>query len=343
MLKTLTAGLAAIALCCAPGPTRGQPAGWPSKGGTVTGLELAKRREALIAQCPLIPSISDAEAAKLPIHVTRWGTRGPRVVLIHGGVQGRLGGGPATFFDQQAWGGDGWQVELADRPGFGASPSRGPDDMVRDAVWIADMLGDGANLIGHSWGGAEALLAAARRPEAVRSLVLVEPALFAITEADPSLRDSPAVKAAAAMRTRMLTTAQTPAEYGGMFAKMLGTAADNADKATASASLGTDPAEAAAMGCALLQARMAPFDELQRAIEAVTRAGVPVLIVTGGWNPGFDAAADVLAKLMHGRHLVVRSPNHFVQLANAPDFNREVGTFMREADRTRKSPLAAGQ
>ncbi len=343
MLKTLTAGLAAIALCCAPGPARGQGAGGPHEGGTVTGPELAKRREALIAQCSPIPSISDADAAKLPINVTRWGTKGPRVVLIHGGVQGRLGGGPATFLSQQAWGGDGWRVELADRPGFGQSPSRGPDDMERDAVWIADMLGDDAHLVGHSWGGAEALLAAALRPEAVRSLVLVEPALAAIAEADPSLRDSPAVKAGAVMRARMLMAAQTPAEYGMMFAKMLGTAADNADEATASASLGADPAEAAAMGCALLQARMAPFDELQRAIETVMRAGVPVLIVTGGWNQGFDAAAEVLAKLTHGRHVVVRSPNHFVQLANAPDFNQEVGAFMREADRTRKTPQAAGQ
>lgn len=338
MLKMLTAGLAAIALCCAPGAARSQPASGGSEGGAMSGAELAKRREALIAQCPPVPAPSDAEAAKLPIHVTRWGTEGPRVVLIHGGVQGRLGGGPATFLGQQAWGGDGWRVELVDRPGFGQSPSRGVDDMERDAAWIADMLGDGANLIGHSWGGAEALLAAARRPEAVRSLVLVEPALSAIAEADPSLRDNPAVRAGAAQRARLLATAKTPAEYGAMFARMLGTAADNADKATASASLGTDPAEAAGMGCALLQARMAPFDVLQRAIETVARAKVPVLVVTGGWNGGFDAAADVLAKLTHGRHLIVRSPNHFVQLANARDFNRDVGTFMREAGRARGKP-----
>lgn len=335
MLKMLTAGLAAIALCCAPSGAHGQLA---SGGGAMSGAELAKRREALIAQCPPVPAPSDAEAAKLPIHVTRWGTEGPRVVLIHGGVQGRLGGGPATFSGQQAWGGDGWRVELVDRPGFGQSPSRGVDDMERDAAWIADMLGDGANLIGHSWGSAEALLAAARRSEAVRSLVLVEPALAAVAEADPSLRDNPAVRAGAAQRARLLTTAKTPAEYAAMFARMVGTAADSADKVTASAAVGTDPAEAARMGYALLQARMAPFDALQRAIETVARAKVPVLIVTGGWNEGFDAAADVLAKLTGGRHLVVRSPNHFVQLANAQDFNREVGAFMREADRTRGTP-----
>ena len=338
MPRTLTAGLASIALCCAPAAARSQPAGGPGEAGAMNGAEIAKHREALIAQCPALPALSDAQAAELPIHVTRWGTSGPRVVIIHGGVQGRLGGGPATFAGQQAWGEDGWRVELVDRPGFGQSPSRGPDDMERDAVWISDMLGDGANLIGHSWGGAEALLAAARRPQAVLSLVLVEPALAAVAEADPSLRDDPMVKAGAAQRARLLTTAATPADYAMMFARMLGTDTNNANKATASASLGSDPAEAAAMGCALLRARMAPFGALQRAIETVAQAKIPVLIVTGGWNQSFDAAGDVLAKLLHGRHLVVRSPNHFVQLANAPDFNREVGAFMRDASRAHATP-----
>lgn len=343
MLKTLAAGLAAIALCGAPGAARSQPPSGPGGAGAVTGPDLAKRREALIAQCSPVPAILDAEAAKLLIHVTRSGTEGPRVVLIHGGVQGRLGGGPATFLGQQAWGQDGFRVELVDRPGFGQSPSRGVDDMERNAVWIADMLGDGANLIGHSWGGAEALLAAARRPEAVRSLVLVEPALSAIAEADPSLRDSPEVRAAAAQRAKIMMTAKTPAEFGAMFAKMLGTAAEGGDRATASAAMGSDPAEATALGCALLQGRMAPFEVLRQAIETVARAEVPVLIVTGGWNQGFDAAADVLARLLHGRHVIVRSPNHFVQLANSAEFNQEVGAFMREADRTRGMPQAAPQ
>ncbi len=306
----------------------------------MSGAELAQARASLIAQCPSVPAISDAEAAKLPIHITRWGTSGPRVVLIHGGVQGRLGGGPATFDGQQAWaapaqGADGLRVERVDRPGFGQSPSRGVDDMERDSVWIADLLGSGANLIGHSWGGAEALLAAARRPNAVQSLVLIEPALFDLAEADPSLRDSPAVKAGAAARANMVLHASSPAQYAEMFAKLVGTDAGSASQTKASAAVGLDPAEAAAMGCALLQARMAPVDVLQRAADTVAQAGIPVLIVTGGWNQGFDTAAGVIAKMLHGRHIIVRSPNHFVQLANSADFNRDVGAFMREADRTR--------
>ena len=337
MRRLLTAGLASLVLCGTLAHARGQA---PAGGGGVSGAELAQARERLIAQCPSVPAIPEADAAKLPIHITRWGTSGPRVVLIHGGVQGRLGGGPATFDGQQAWGEpsqgeDGFRVERVDRPGFGQSPSRGVDDMERDSVWIADLLGSGANLIGHSWGGAEALLAAARRPDAVQSLVLVEPALFDLAETDPNLRNNPAVKAGAAARANMVLNASSPAQYAAMFAKLVGTDAGSASQTEASASAGLNPSEAQAMGCALLQARMAPVDVMQRAAGTVAQAGIPVLIVTGGWNHGFDSSGEVIAKMLHGRHIVVRSPNHFVQLANAADFNREVAAFMRDADRMR--------
>lgn len=327
LMLGLTTGLGPV-LCA--GLAYAQPA---AEAAAPDMAELGKHRAALVAQCPATPALDTAQADALPIHVVHWGTEGPRVVIIHGGVQGRLGGGPDTFAKQQAWGSEGFQVELVQRPGFGQSPTRGVDDMDREASWIAGMLGNGANLIGHSWGGADALLAAARRPEAVRSLVLVEPALTAIAEADPALRDSPAVRAGAVMRFRITMSSQTPAEYGEKFAGMLGNGSDGS--ATAPAALGKDQAESTRVGCALLQGKVAPFSEFNAAIETVARANIPVLIVTGGWNPGFDAAADVMARLLHGRHIIVRSPSHFVQLANAADFNTEVGAFMRDADKTR--------
>ena len=301
-----------------------------------TAAQMDAHRAGLIAQCPAIKDVPDAEASRLPIHVTRWGKSGPRVVIIHGGVQGGVGGGPTTFAKQEAWGDEGWRVEAVDRPGFGKSLSRGVDDMARDSIWIADMLDGGANLIGHSWGGAEALLAAARRPDAVRSLVLVEPALTAIVAADPALKNNPAVIAGDRMRARLLMSATTPGEYGASFARMLGSApAGSTETNVAITAMTSDPALAARTGCALLQGRIPEPAVFQKAIMTIAEAHVPVLIVTGGWNPGFDAAADVLARLTHGRHIIVRSPNHFVQLSNPEDFNREVATFMRDASRSK--------
>ena len=107
----------------------------------------------------------------------------------------------------------GWRLKLMDRPGFGQSPSRGPDDMAADAILIADRLGDGSHLIGHSFGGAEALLATARRPDAVRSLILVEPALQPMLSTDPESDADPATQAATAIIMRHLMSAATPAEF----------------------------------------------------------------------------------------------------------------------------------
>ena len=283
-----------------------------------------EKQAALVAQCPAPPSIPEEEASKLPIHVERVGTSGPLVLIIHGGVQGGAGGGPATFVKQKALAEHGWQVAIVDRPGFGQSPSRGVDDMERDAAWIADMLGDGAHLIGHSWGGAETLLAAARRPEAVRSLVLVEPALQVLAMADPAA--DPATKATVGRMAEPMLTSQTPADYALAFIRMLGTNDD-----TTSRMVGNFSAEVATrFGCSILQARMAPPPVLLRAAETVAKAKVPVLLISGGWSPMIEAVCSVTTRLTGGRHASVPSANHFPQLDNATEFNRVIEAFMKE-------------
>ena len=287
---------------------------------------IGDKHAALLAQCPIIPSLPEAEAVKLPINVERFGTSGPLVVVIHGGVQGGLGGGPVTFAKQKALADMGWQVAIADRPGFGQSPTRGPDDMEGDAVWIADLLGDGGNLIGHSWGGAEALLAAARRPEAVRSLILVEPALQGLALIDPMIETEPALKGPIMGLVQPMLSARTPGEYARTFMRdLVGRA--GADSARNMDDL--DEESETRLGCALLRGRMAPPPALRQAAEIVARARIPVLVMTGGWSPAFDAVARVVAHVTGGRQATVTSTNHFPQLENPGDFNAVVDAFMR--------------
>jgi pimeloyl-ACP methyl ester carboxylesterase len=73
------------------------------------------------------------------------------------------------------------RVIALDVPGFGDSPPAGPGfelDAVADrmAGAAAERAGEAFDLIGHSLGGALAVLMASRHPRAVRTLVLVAPA-----------------------------------------------------------------------------------------------------------------------------------------------------------------------
>jgi pimeloyl-ACP methyl ester carboxylesterase len=207
--------------------------------------------------------------------------------------------------------------------------------MEADARWIAPMLGESAHLIGHSFGGAEALLAAALRPAAVRSLILVEPALQPLFMTDPAATQVPAVKADLDRTMGALMAARSPGEYGLAFARSLGTATGGGGTNDAAARLEADPEKATRLGCALLQAGIASPPAMQRAAEAVAQAGIPVLVVTGGWSASTDALGALVAKLTRGQHTVVQSPNHFVQVASAVEFNKVASAFMREADRGR--------
>ncbi len=311
------------------------PAGRSQEAGDPAAA-VARHRAALIAQCPVpLPPPSAEEASKLPINVVHWGGTGPKVLVVHGGVQGGLGGGPRTFARQEALAERGWQLVVVERPGFGRSPSRGLDDMEADSIWIADMLGDGMHLIGHSWGGADALLAAARRPESVRSLTLIEPALQALLLGDPRVKTDPAIRSASAHIMTMMMNAKTPGEYGMTFAKSMGAETEGGAPNAVAAAYQADPEQAERVGCALLMARMAAPDVLRRAAAVVAQARFPVLVVSGGWSPFFDAVGDVAAELTGGRHVKVEAPNHFVQLSSPERFNTLVDTFMREAEQGR--------
>lgn len=295
-----------------------------------TTTELAAANARLIAQCADMPT--PANATELPVHITTWGTKGPTVFFVHGGVQGGLGGGPETFAEQRQLADEGWQLKLIDRPGFGKSPSRGPDDMNADAKLIADSLGNGAHLIGHSWGGAEALLAAARRPDAIRSLILIEPAIHPILQTDPASMQDPEVRRGFQMIARLTLESPTPAAFATSFSKTLGSSNPSAE------ALDAHPEGASALGCALLRGRRASAAEMRSAADTVTRAGIPVLIISGGYSVRQDETDEVLARLMHGQHVVIHSPNHFIQQESAPEFNQAIVAFMRDADRRDHSP-----
>lgn len=294
-------------------------------------ITLGALNPGLLAQCPERPT--PPNAVDLPVHVTKWGDTGPRVLLIHGGVQGGIGGGPSNFQEQKPLADLGWQLELIDRPGFGHSPSRGPDDMVADAILISGLLGDSCHLIGHSFGGAEALLAAAQSSGRVRSLILIEPALQPLVSANAAVEPGHA-KVATELVSKFLLGAKTPAEFALTFAKSMGVAEDgNANPSLVNIS--QDLAKATALGCSLLQARGVSSEDMVVAAKTVRKAAIPTLVISGGYSEGQTATAEGVAAATNGTHVIVPCTSHFVQQANPVDFNQVVDRFMRDAEKRR--------
>jgi pimeloyl-ACP methyl ester carboxylesterase len=110
---------------------------------------------------------------------------GPSAVLVHG----TFVGGPESFAAQAPLAED-HRLLIVDRRGYGASPATGevlgwPVDS-EDLLGLLETLG-GAHLVGHSYGGVVVAVAASRRPDLVRSLVLVEPALYQLAADVPEV------------------------------------------------------------------------------------------------------------------------------------------------------------
>jgi pimeloyl-ACP methyl ester carboxylesterase len=115
------------------------------------------------------------------LNVVAWGAGEP-VVLVHGS----FGWGTESWAWQQPLA-ERYRLLLLDRRGFGRSAPGEREDFQVDAADIAEVLGDGAHLVRHSYGGLGCLLAAARRPEAVWSLTLIEPAAFGVARGDQAV------------------------------------------------------------------------------------------------------------------------------------------------------------
>lgn len=111
-----------------------------------------------------------------PLHGLDFGGEGPLVLLVHG-----LGGSSINW---AAVGGDlttHGHVMALDLPGFGRTPPAGRSAAIDDqASLVADFVEHVADrpamVIGNSMGGLIAMLLAARRPDLVDRLVLVDPA-----------------------------------------------------------------------------------------------------------------------------------------------------------------------
>lgn len=248
------------------------------------------------------------------LNVTVWGNGAPAVF-----VHGSFGWGEETWREQRPLA-DHYRLLLVDRRGFGATPPNGRVDFDRDADDVVEVLGNGAHLVGHSYGGVVSLLAAARRPEAVRSLTVIEPPALAL------LGDIPAaVDFDNGVQTAM-AEASDPSDYRARFLRNFGFPASNVElegqalEAARASWHERNPAEA-----------VIPFDQLR---------DLRMLVVRGDWAKAPPLAQERAAVIFHAicdvieRRLLAESATfpaaHRPQELGEP-FNTRLRAFWEEA------------
>ncbi len=243
----------------------------------------------------------------MAFHVRHVGS-GPPVVLVHGSVQSS-----ATWRRQLPLAEE-FTLVLPDRPGYPPNPPLEAIDFDVQAVEMAELLGDGAHLAGFSYGGVIALLAAAARPAAVRSLTVIEPPCFGVA------RGFPAVEDAVARYTEVIErTADDPAGYLAGFSAVFGPEG----RVPATIGEGEEQGVRAAMA-------ERPPSEADVPLARIADAGFPVLVCSGGYHPAYDAVCDVLERRLNAERAVLPGAGHGVQFA--PGFNEAFVAFLRRAE-----------
>lgn len=230
------------------------------------------------------------------LFVEAWGT-GTRVVLVHGS----LATGTEEWQAQLPLAEEGYQLLVLDRRGYGKSPAAEREDFLQDADDIAEVVGDGAHVVAHSYGGLGAMFAAAQRPEAIRSLALLEPAASTMTSSDAARDLVDAV--------RGIWDQDLPDEaWLARFLEAVG-----ADMATLSAEV----LEKAAPLVPLVRKGRPAWDR-EPPVTELAAAPFPKLVVSGGHSEGFEAICDELAEQIGAARAVIEGAGHEIQFTGTP-------------------------
>lgn len=204
---------------------------------------------------------------------------GPRVVLVHGSLtDGRTG------FTAQRPLTSRFRLVMPDRRGFGASPdpAQPGEDWVVDADDLVEVLGDGAHLVGHSYGAVSALVVAGRVPHHVRSLCVIEPPMFGLAP-----RHGGAHRTRAAMDAALADARERAIDEHAFLERFLGAVGE------VGAIPPLLPPRLSRHTHALAHARP-PWDATAD-LAAIAAARFPVLLISGAHDPGFDAVLDSIA------------------------------------------------
>jgi pimeloyl-ACP methyl ester carboxylesterase len=234
---------------------------------------------------------------------------GARVVLVHGSVAN----GRATWGSVLAPLSEQFELVVLDRPGFPPHPEPEAVDFEVHAALLAELLEPPAHLVAHSYGGVIALLAAAARPEGIRSLAVLEPPAFGVARGQPAVDELVARSAA--------FIASGPRDPEAFLRGFLG--------AVGSVLPGDRPSPALLQGARTLMLERPPW-EAEIPLRALRAATFPKLVVSGGHHEAFEVVCDVLARRMRAERATLPGAGH--SLPRAPGSAELLADFLGRAD-----------
>lgn len=244
-----------------------------------------------------------------PIAVGREGT-GPEVLLVHGGASPETTWSGLEHLTQR------WTLAYVYRRGFAPSPSPpgGRQDFERDAADVEGLLDACPHLVGHSYGGVVAAIAATRRPDRVRSLTLLEPALFLPI-------DDPEVSRFARLGDEFLTHGlDTEPTRLREFLRIAGAPVPDQGPLPEEVVRGVRRAKGTR-----------PPSEAHPPLEVLRDAGIPSLVASGDHHPAIERMCDAAATALGARRVIAPGAGHFV--AAAPEFADQLEQFLSSVER----------
>ncbi|MFE7313954.1 alpha/beta fold hydrolase [Streptomyces sp. NPDC057555] len=206
---------------------------------------------------------------------------------------------------------DSRRLLLMDRRGYGDSPDTARSDFDDDAEDVVEVLGDGAcavgpggaHLVGHGNGAVAALIAAARRPDLVRSLALIQPSAFTAAADHPVVAD---LLDRVRDGTPGIPDGVTPEQYLRASTEGLG--------------MTVPEPTSRRLRAVATSMRERPIWEAEIPLEVIRGAALPILVICGTWERApaayrehvglpLMAVAESLADSLGGR--LLRVPGYY--------------------------------
>jgi pimeloyl-ACP methyl ester carboxylesterase len=233
------------------------------------------------------------------------------VVLVHGGVE------PEVTWELQEPLAERWTLIAPWRRGFPPSPPVKRQDFVIDARDLGELLAEegSAHLVGFSYGAVGATIAASRAPRRIRSMSLVEPALFGLARSNPAARELEDL-AKAALSGEVAEGDPTREAFFSL------------------AGLGGPERTEQRREVERIARGLRFPGEARPDVKPIVAAAIPCLVVSGGHNPGIEAVCDEVASQLGATRERLPGAGHAVP--RAPGFNESLESFLSRAETRRR-------